>query len=373
MPRRPRVLSYTSGLWPCGVASYQRHLSQALAEFADVETVRLPTQRILGDDLLAVLRQRRRYQHFARKSAGRDAVLIDYTATFWNGSRLGENFFPAFANALKAPTLVILHEDAGRTDPADTSGPFVVRAVKRLAHLALTTWDTRTRHYEAFVAKHLFDFAAHVVAHADTLASVAPGRVTVLPTPVYPLPAPVWSRAEVDARFGLAGKRVAVLFGFPQPSKGFDRAVAALPHLPPDVLLLQVGHSERSQAEAEKLQSQAAGRLVRTGYLTEAELAAVLARVEVAVAPFRWVNHSSSLGHLIGAGVPIVAHRVPAVERLEADGAGICFVDCDNPVSLAAALVANLDDLRERNREYARQHGFAAVARTLMKLIGETR
>ncbi len=205
------------------------------------------------------------------------------------------------------------------------------------------------------------------------LAGVAPGRVTVLPTPVYTLPDPAWSRAEVDTRFGLAGKRVAVLFGFPQPSKGFDRVVNALPQLPNDVVLLQVGDAERSRAEAERLESHAAGRLVRTGYLADAELSAVLARADVAVAPFRWANHSSSLGHLITAGVPIVAHRVPAIERLEADGAGVCFVDCDNPVSLAAAMTSDLGGLRERNREYAARHGFAAVAQFLMKLIGAPR
>jgi hypothetical protein len=42
-------------------------------------------------------------------------------------------------------------------------------------------------------------------------------------------------------------------------------------------------------------------------------------------------------------------------------------------VSLAAALTADLGELRERNREYARRHGFGAVARFLMKLIGGSR
>src|SRR5262249_27176489 len=161
-------------------------------------------------------------------------------------------------------------------------------AAKRLAHLALTAWETRTRDYESFVEKHLFDFAAHVVAHAETLTGSAPGRGTGLPTPAYPLPEPACSRAEGGTRVRLSGKRIAVMFGFPQPTKGFDRAVNALPYLPGDVILLQVGHSERSQAEAEKLQARAvelgaADRFVRTGYLSDAELAAVLARADVAV------------------------------------------------------------------------------------------
>jgi glycosyltransferase involved in cell wall biosynthesis len=254
----------------------------------------------------------------------------------------------------------------------------VLRAAKRLAHLALTAWDTQSKHYDTFVKHHLFDFADHILAHADSLSHVAPGRVTVLPTPAYSLPEPAWSCSEVDARFDIEKKRVAVLFGFPQPSKGFDRAVAVLPHLPTDWMMLQVGDSKRSQAEAEKLADQAeklgvASRFVRTGYLTDAELAAVLGRADVALAPFRSVNHSSSLGHLIGAGVPIVASRISTLERLADDGAGLQFADPDNPVSLAQAMTGDLSDLRMHNLEYTRQHGFAAVAKFIVERLGGTR
>ncbi len=381
---RPRLVYYTSGLWPCGVASYQRNLAAALAEHADVTSVRLPTDRVPGDHLRAILRRRKLYRQLAALSARADAVLIDYTATFWNGSRLGENLFPAFARNLKAPAIVILHEGPGRTDPADTTGPLPLRAAKRFAHRTLAAWDTGTWRYEPFVRTGLFRFATHLVTHAETLADVSPGRVRALPAPAYPLPAPAWSPREVDERFGLAGKRVVLLLGFPQPSKGFDRAVACLPHLPADVVLVQAGDSEQSRPEAEKLAAQAAAlgageRFVRTGYLADPELAAVLRRADVALAPFRAVHQSSSLGHLIAAGVPIVASRIPTTERLAADGAGLRFADCDSPASLAATVAELLNDpaaradLHRKNEDYARRHGFDAVARFLLGLIAPRR
>jgi glycosyltransferase involved in cell wall biosynthesis len=352
------------------VASYQRNLAAALAEFAAVRTVRLPTDRVLGADLAAVRRRRARYLRLADASGEADAALIDYTDSFWNGSRVGECFFPAFARRLTVPAVVILHERPGRTDPADAPGPRAVRGLYRLAHRAFAAWDTRSLRYEPFVRSRLFDFAAHLVTHSPTLAGP---RVAVLPTPAYPLPAPAWTRAEVDGRFRLAGKRVAVLLGFPQPSKGFDRAIAALPYLPPDVTLVQCGWSERSEPEGLKLVSQAASlgvgeRFIRTGYLSDAELAAVLARADVALAPFRSVHQSSSLGHLIAAGLPVVAGRIPAVERLAADGAGVAFADCDDPAGFAAAAMDGMADpeLRAKNTAYTVVHGFREIARQLV-------
>ncbi|OWK40446.1 Glycosyltransferase [Fimbriiglobus ruber] len=370
------------------MASYQRNLATATAEFAEVETVRLPTERVFGNNLVALLAQRRVYRQLAARSAGADGVVLDYTDTFWNGSRLGENLFPSFARRLRAPTVLILHEGPGRTDPADISGPFPVKAGKRLVHLALAARDAHSRYYDDFVREKLFSFAAHMVTHSRPLAQsrskdLPVARVHVLPTPTYTLPASAWSTTEIESRFGLSGKRVAVLLGFPQPSKGFDRAVTCLPHLPADVVFLQVGTSDRSRAQCEALTAHAAAlgagdRFIRAGYLTDPELAAVLRRADVAVAPFRAVHHSSSLGHLIAFGIPIVAADIPSTRELAADGAGLVFADCDDPKALADVVTAVVSDrafaeeLRTLNDTYTRAHGFRSVARFVCGLFGPT-
>ncbi len=381
---RPRLIYYTSGLWPCGVASYQRNVALAMNEFAEVDTVKLPTDRVYGHNLRALFRQRRRYRDLAAQSANYTAVIIDYTDTFWNGSRLGENLFPLFARHLKSPAIVVLHEGPGRVDPADVEGSFPMKVLQRLTHLAVARWDTRTQDYNRFILTQLFGFTKYLVTHAARLAEaremdLPPARIHVVPTPAYPLPEPNLTNAEVDARFGTQGKKVLVLLGFPQASKGFDRAIAVLPHLPGDVVIVQIGDADRSRVAVELLQAQAVqlgvqSRFLRTLYVSDAEMAAVLRQADVALAPFRSVNQSSSLGHLIAAELPIVASRIPGIEQLAIDGAGILFADCDDPQLFAAAILQILNDpetkntLRTRNATYSQNHSFRSTAKRLVEL-----
>ncbi len=385
MTRRPRIASYTSGRWPCGVASYQANLAEALAEFVDVETIRLPNERILGANLPAILKQRRLYQRLARRSIGFDAVLLDYTDTFWNGSRLGENFFPAFCSALRVPATVILHENPGRIDPADVDGSIAYRGTMRLAHHAMMLHDTKCMRYEQYINKRLFYFAAAVVTHSESLAATLRTNdpvcnVHCIPAPAYRLAEPEWSREELNDRFALSGKTVLLAFGFPQHSKGFDRAVASLPHLPADFVLVQAGHSESSEPAGRALVEQAAflgvaSRFVRTGPLSDGQLSAVLRRADLALAPFRSVHHSSSLGHLVSAGVPILASQLPTIERAANDGAGIAFTTWDEPAALAREILRLLaapsetEHLRRRNAEYIACHSFRDFAQHLLSIM----
>ena len=81
----------------------------------------------------------------------------------------------------------MLHEGPGRVDPADVEGPFPMKVLQRLTHLALASWDTRTRDYNAFIQTQLFGFAKHLVTHATRLVEtrstdLPPARIHVLPT-----------------------------------------------------------------------------------------------------------------------------------------------------------------------------------------------
>ena len=381
---RPRLISYTSGLWPCGVASYQRNLAAALAEFADVTTVGLPATRTLGRDLAGVRRRRAETRASAAASAGFDGVLIDYTDSFWNGSRPGENLFPLFARSLRVPAVVVLHEDHGRTDPADVEGRFAAKVVQRLTHKVLAWRDTGALDYAGHLKTGLFSFAAHLVTHSPTLIAarrhdLPAARVHLLPTPAYPLPEPTLAPAEVDAKYGLVGRRVLTLLGFPQASKGFDRAVAALPHMPADVTVVQIGDAPRCALVAAELVAQAAtlgvgARFVRAGSVSDGELHALLLRTDVGLAPFRAAHQSSSVGHLLAAGLPVVAGRLASFEALVADGAGLHFAEVADPAAFAAAVTAVLshaglrDGLRARSRDYARRHSFRDTARCVLRL-----
>ena len=94
----------------------------------------------------------------------------------------------------------------------------------------------------------------------------------------------------------------------------------------------------------------------------------------LALAPFRVVNQSSSLGHLIAAELPIVASRIPNIEQLERDGAGILFTDCDDPQLFAMAILQILTRPETRkalcvkNAVYTRDHSFRTTAQRLVEL-----
>jgi glycosyltransferase involved in cell wall biosynthesis len=379
---RERIVCYTSGLSPCGVASYQRNLAQALAEFAEVTTIRLPTTRTFGADLPAMRARRAEMVALAQQSGEFTASIVDYTDTFFNGSRLGENLYPLFAKHLRCPAIVSLHENFGRTDNADVEGGTLKKITQRITHKWWAYQDTGTQDYVGFLKAKLFAHAAHIITHAPTLLDARPAeRMHLLPTPAYPLPLSSWSRDEVDARFGTAGKRVMVLLGFPQLSKGFDRAIAALPHLPEDVVLVQIGDAPRCAGYAQELQTQAenlgvAGRWIRTGPLSDAEMHGVLLRADVALAPFRQVHQSSSLGHLIAVGLPILASNIRPFQTLVADGAGLQLMDTDQAKPLAEAtlkLLAGSDELRAKNRTYTEQHSFRTTALKILELFRNPR
>ncbi|MGL6072843.1 MAG: glycosyltransferase [Fimbriiglobus sp.] len=370
--QRPRIISYTSGLNPCGVASYQARLAAALAEFAEVVTVRFPTARTLGQDLTAMRVRRREIVELARQSRGFTACLVDYTDTFFNGSRLGETLYPLFTKHLAAPHAVILHENFGRYDPADVDGGFFSRVWQRLTHLVWTTRDTGTRDYLGYLQTRLFQRAKAIWTHSPTLVELRPyDNIRLLPTPAYELPAglpqALWP-----------GQRVLVLLGFPQATKGFDTAIRALPHLPEDVVVVQIGDAPRCAAYVAELQALAdqlgvRRRWIRTGVVQDGELRSILERADVGLAPFRQVHQSSSIGHLIGVGMPIVASQIPAIEALAKDGAGILFTNTEEPEAFAQAILDALSPTETRSRlmtqnhTYTQTHSFRVMAQTMFR------
>jgi len=384
---RLRLISYTSGLDPCGVASYQRHLTAALREFADITTVRLSAERTLGADLPALRKRRADIVAAANMSQGFDGALIDFTDTFFNGSRPGEALFPLFLRNLNCPAVVLLHELPGRTDNPEVLGGPTSKLVQRLTHLAFARRDSGGRSWAGFVNEAYFRQADHLATHAEALiqartSDLPPERLHLLPTPAYPLPWPAAERHDLDVKYGLVGKRVCALFGFPQPSKGFDRAVAALPYLPEDVVVLQIGDAPRCADEVAKLTAQAAelgvgGRFLRSGAVDDESLAILLHRADLGLVPFRHVHQSSSVGHMIGAGLPIVAHRIAALEAIRRDGGGILFA-ADHPRVLAAAILNLLEDDEKRqefalrNAEYTAKYSFRGVALYLLHLFGRS-
>ena len=148
---------------------------------------------------------------------------------------------------------------------------------------------------------------------------------TYLPDPVEP-PSPVMGPDAVRARFGVPpGDRIAVLFGSLEHRKGFTELLRALPLLPNDraagLTTLIVGRTyddTRAPLAAAIREARAAGAAVsfEEGFLSDTELAALVAASAVVLAPYQ--GHVGSSGVLLraaAAGVPVLGPSTGQMAR----------------------------------------------------------
>jgi glycosyltransferase involved in cell wall biosynthesis len=352
-----RLIAYSSGAWPCGIADYHAKLAQSLAARLHCDTIALPTGTVYRDHPRALLRRRREYTGLAARSAGYDASLL-HLVTQWNGSRAGENMLPAFLNHLRGPLFMLVHEWPPSMDPESGSGPR--RVVANATEMASRLLERGGLAYDAWLQRRLFARAEHILVHAEALrdrliaAGVPPHRVTfcIHPVPELPQERDVTYARSLRQRF--AGRRLIVLFGFPHPRKSLELAVQALPDLPSDVMLLFVGGVDGAfrQQYVRSLLDLADRLAVRdrvefVGEVPETSLAATLSLAELALAPFSYATGSGSFAYLMAANV---------------------LFDRSDPAALVDTVQGLLNDadrryaLAAQNRAFVNRHTFSNLA-----------
>lgn len=374
------LIYYSSGLWPCGVASYHRQLVTQLSTHVPVASVPLPSRRVFARDRAGLNALRAEYDALADQAQSHTVALIDYTDSFWNGSRVGEGQFPRFLRRLGVPACLVIHEGPGRTDPADTVGPYWQRGLQRLGDWFRAVRDDGALNHAEYVTKHQFRRAARIVTHSPTVLQL-PGvkachdRVTLLPMPTYALP-------TGEGAYDSDPRRIVLLLGFAQPSKGFDLAIEALPTLPASIRMIHVGSSTGSQPARELLRQQAiklgvADRIEFAPRLSDDDLGKLLKQAWLGLAPFRHVEHSSSLGHMIAAGMPIVASDIVTTRQLLQDGAGMVLLSRLDVPAIVETIHAldqdskRVEELRRQNLVFAERNNFQTVAEQLLRILGE--
>src|SRR5262245_989330 len=349
-----RLICYSSGAWPCGIANYHRRLEPILRDAFAVTTHHLPTIPVLRDRPVALARQRRRYMVLANESSAYDAALLQFI-TFWNGNRLGENMLPSFVDHLAAPLVVVLHEWPlpQEAEPDDGSWP------KRIVRSTALQFAQGPRDYDGWLRTRFFPRVAHFIVHASELSTrllevgVSEDRVTRVVAPVYELasePEP-GNPIAPDLWNTLESKRVLLLFGFPHPRKNYELALAALTRLPEDVVLVMAGSTEgRFRSDyANSLSTFArklgvAHRFHTTGEIGTRALADLFERTTVAVAPFSYATGSASLGYFLAARLPIVASDIASNVVVCQAGAGIQLFRQGDPDALAHAIATILNN-----------------------------
>jgi glycosyltransferase involved in cell wall biosynthesis len=180
----------------------------------------------------------------------------------------------------------------------------------------------------------------------------APGVSRVAPSPGVDLPAGV-------ARYVLAVGTIEPRKDYP----GLVRAFTAVAATRPDLGLVLAGAPGWGSGalDAEIAASPFASRLVRTGYLDDGQLVALMAGASVLAYPSRYEGFGFPPLQAMALGVPVVATAAGAVPEVVGDGALV--VAPGDVEALAGALAEVLDDVGRRaqlvERGRARAAGFS--------------
>ena len=376
-----KIVGYTSGAKPCGIADYHQKVEAGLiAAGVQCDTVALPTTSVYRDRPLALWKERQLYAGLASRSRAYDAVMLDLL-TQWNGFRTGENMLPAFINHLRGPLFMIVHEWPPVIDSKSDSQSLPKRMVTQLAGLAIRLSERKGLPYEEWMAKRVFARADHILVHARVLrdrllaVGIPEERVTFQIFPIPKVQERVRSTVVDEFARRFAHRRKIVVFGFPHPRKTLEHAIQALPQLPADVMLMFVGgiEGEFRQHYVRSLQEIATGlgvldRIEFLGEIPEPSLPFAFELAEFALAPFSYATGSASFSYLIAAGMPIVASDLPEHETLVQDGAGIVMFKTGDVSALAGAVNGLLNDqegrrrLAAQSRAFAERHGYNNLA-----------
>ncbi|HEY5336054.1 MAG TPA: glycosyltransferase family 1 protein, partial [Mycobacteriales bacterium] len=239
----------------------------------------------------------------------------------------------------RTPLLVVVHDAVPWTHP-EVLTPRGVRFHRAMGERLAATADavlTPTAAAAAALARHLPDLEGriHVVGAGVSAAAVTPppdaeGRATRLALP----PSYLLVVASLE------------------PRKGLDVAIRALADpAAPDLPLLvagPVGWGSVNLPGMAAAQGLAPERVRALGRLDDADLATVLGRATVLVAPSRAEGFGLPVAEAMAAGVPVVSSDDPAL--LETGGGATRTVPVGDASALAAALREVVADsgLRER-------------------------
>jgi glycosyltransferase involved in cell wall biosynthesis len=225
--------------------------------------------------------------------------------------------------------------------------------------------------------------SAYVARHLEDLLSITPTRIDVIPLGV----SGVFARArepEVIAasckRFGVAPGAYAVCVGAVSTRKNLVPLVRGLAHLPDDVRVPLVmigpdGHGADA-VDAEIAQLDHGAQVRRTGFLPDAEAAALVGGAAVLLHPALGEGFGFVPLEAMAARTPVIAAAVSSVPEVAGDAA--LLVDSPTePEAWASALSGLLGDPERRaamaaaGEQRARQFSWGQSAARLLDIYAD--
>lgn len=324
--------------------------------------------------------------------AGRDDVAVSAFAVSWRRRRaIAPLVPPGVAVGQRAMPARPLHRSWRRRDfppvewfvgPTDVvhGTNFVVPPTRRAARVVtvhdLTTvrfpelCDASTLAFPALIRRAVDAGAwvhtpsAAVAAEVVDVFGVPADRVRPVHSGIPPLPAadPA-ATAGVEGWPGRTGGRYVLAVGTFEPRKDLPTLVAAFGELAagrPDLSLVLAGQPGWGAGAVEEAveRSSARQRIVRTGWVDDATVAALLRGADVLAYPSVYEGFGFPPLQAMAEGVPVVAAATGALPEVLGDAASL--VPPRDPAALAAALAEVLDDEGRRDELVGRGRHRAA-------------
>ena len=345
-----RVAIVASFRCPCGIGDVAERLARALPAGCRSTLIDLP-ERDHPDE----------WRQTGRRCQGHEAVHIHYEYGLFHVVKPLRNRLAALLGRINAPTVVTLHDTLPRLEPRWPHWRTLGDGVRDLAYLPFFSW------WEAAQYRRADHWIAHTrEVYARAAATIPAHRLSLLPLPVPPVTRSwQWSPSDPPK---------IVTPGFIKRHKGYEILVEVLERLSGWNWVVAGGPQDESDRlfviELKKSIEDAglSDRVRFTGYCSEADVEAELARATLAVLPFHRAAASSSLAWAIACGTPVIAADLPAFREVADSGAGIELVDgrdADLWARRFAELAGDHDRLRElsaSSRTYAEGRDDEAIA-----------
>ncbi|MBM3458086.1 MAG: glycosyltransferase [Armatimonadetes bacterium] len=373
-----RVALWTSWETRCGIASYASSLARELEKLGvTVEVVRVPyTSR----DAAA------READLERLNSA-DLVHLQHEYTFFGGVAPGASSLPQWLRRLRVPHVVTAHTVFTARELLRVEQES--RPRQRIAKQLLAALPGYRRSVEREPFARARAWIVHTQAARARFASFGfpADRIAVLPAGI---PSPCSEGGDPEAledfrqRHRLGPGKVAAVFGYVTPDKGYELVLAALRALPIPLQLLVAGGTrvEHEAAYLARLEAEAArqglhDRVRVTGFLDDAGIHSAMALADLVLVPHTAANGSYSVMVALGHRRPVLASDLPCFRDLQQQWGCVELFRAGDAVALQERMAFLLASAGARDRligaasRFAEERSWAAVARQTLAVYEE--
>lgn len=361
---------WTSWGTRCGIASYTADLVAELRHLGvEVEIVPVPY-----DD-----HDPERMEERLDRLNAADVVHIQHEYTFFGGIIPRRSTLRYYYDRLRRPLVVTPHT-------LFTAGELLrvaseKRGRQRLAKQLLSRYPPYVGTVERFPFRKADALIVPNERAREKLVrrGISGERIHIIPwgTPVrQEIPPTAEELAAMRARLELEGKKVVTIFGYVNPDKGYEVALEALRGLPPQVKLVIAGGTrvehERAYMEVLRNTIRARGlsqRVVITGFLDDAKVAAVMELSDLVLVPHTSANSSYSVMVALSYARAVLASDLDCFRDIYEQGHCIELFEAGDDRSLSERLGFLLasskarKDLSVAAAQFAHERSWPVVAR----------